>query len=186
MSEIGESSELVDELFLESVKEDEGAHRGPRWHRQVALSSLVLALLAALGGLLAGITAHESLLERTQEVIAVSRLEGDRVSIEVLRAKHEILSSLGEPVPSAEIARIEAYEEEARELGREATLEEVQARITDYAHLVLAVAVTVLSVGITLGGMAVVVEEKWLWAAGMAIGSVGTLGLAWGIVGMLV
>ena len=185
MSEIGETSELVDELVMESVKEDEGTHKSPNWHRQVALSSLVLALLTALGGLLAGMTAHEALLERTKEIIDVSRLEGDRVSVEVLRTKHEILASLEQPVDPAEIALIQAYEEEARELEMEARLEETQAQLTGYTHLVLAIAVTVLSVGITLSGMAVVVEEKRLWLAGMIIGAAGALGLAYGIVVML-
>jgi hypothetical protein len=185
VSEIGESSELIDELFMESVQGDEGAHKSPSWHKQVALSSLILAVLAALGGLLAGITAHESLFERTQEIIAVSRLEGDRVSVEVLRAKHEILAGLGEPVDPAEIAQIQAYEEEARELEREAGREEEQAQATGYSHLVLAIAVTVLSVGITLSGMAVVVDERWLWVAGMAIGACGILGLILGIISTL-
>jgi hypothetical protein len=185
VSEIGESSELIDELVMESVKEDEGRHKSPRWHRQVALTSLVLALLTALGGLLAGMTAHEALLERTKEIIEVSRLEGDRVSIEVLEAKHEILASLGETVDPAEIAQIQAYQEEARVLEMEARLEEALAQRTGYTHLVLAIAVTVLSVGITLSGMAVVVEEKRLWLAGMIIGGAGALGLAYGILVML-
>lgn len=182
MSEIGESSELVDELVMETVKGEEGTHRAPKWYRQVALTSLVLALLTALGGLLAGMTAHEALLERTKEIIDVSRLEGDRISVEVLQSKHEILTSLEQQVDPGEVALIQAYEEEARELSREAMREEGQTQAIGSAHLVLAVAVTVLSVGITLSGMAVVVEERGLWIAGMVIGAVGALGLAVGIV----
>ena len=181
MSEIGESTELVEELVLESVKEDAGAHKSPRWHKRVALTSLVLALLTALGGLLAGMTAHESLLERTREIIDISRAETDRISVEVLQAKHEILASLGESVDPAEIALLEAYEEEQQELMMEAALEEAQTQVTGYTHLVLAIAVTVLSVGITLGGMAVVVEERLLWIAGLIIGLIGMVGLAFGI-----
>jgi hypothetical protein len=185
VSEIGESSELIDELVMESAKEDKGAHKSPSWHRQVALSSLVLALFTALGGLLAGMTAHEALIERTKEIMEVSRLEGDRVSVEVLRAKHDILASLGQPVDPAEVAQIQDYEEEERRFEREAGLEEAVTQETGYTHLVLAIAVTILSVGITLCGMAVVVEEKRLWIAGMIIGAVGALGLAFGILTML-
>ena len=185
MSEIGESTELVEELVMELAKEDELGHRAPKWHKKVALTSLVLALLAALGGLLAGMTAHESLLERTKEIIDVSRLEGDRISVEVLQAKHEILTTLGETVDPAEIDLIQAYEEEQAELSTEAAIEEAQIQITGYTHLVLAIAVTVLSVGITLGGMAVVVEERYLWIVGMVIGLVGVVGLAFGVFVML-
>ena len=181
MSEIGEATELVEELVMESVKEDEAGPRSPRWHKYVALTSLVLALLTALGGLLAGMTAHEALLERTKEIIDVSRAETDRISVEVLQAKHEILASLGEAVDPAEVALLEAYEEEQQELMMEAALEEAQTQLTGYTHLVLAIAVTVLSVGITLGGMAVVVEERSLWIAGLIIGLIGMVGLAFGI-----
>jgi len=55
-------------------------------------------------------------------------------------------------------------------------------QVVDHANNVLAIAVTVLSVGITLSGMAVVVEEKRLWLAGLIIGAGGVLALALGIV----
>jgi hypothetical protein len=55
-------------------------------------------------------------------------------------------------------------------LVTEAALGEAETQLTGYTHLVLAVAVTVLSVGITLGGMAVVVEERSLWIVGLGLG----------------
>jgi hypothetical protein len=186
VSEIGESAELIDELFMESVKADKAKPKSPAWYRQVALSSLVLALLTALGGLLAGVTGQEVLLKRTQEIIELSRLEGDRVSVEVMKAKHEILVSLGQARDPGEIALVRAYEEQERELGRDARREELQVQAVDHANNVLAIAVTVLSVGITLSGMAVVVEEKRLWLAGLIIGAGGVLALALGIVMTLI
>lgn len=186
MSEIGESTELAEELFLESTKEDAGGHKAPRWHKRVALTSLVLALMAALGGLLAGMTAHESLLERTKEIIDFSRAETDRISAEVLQAKHEILINLGQEPDPVEVAELEAFEEDAQERELEATLEEAETQLTGYTHLVLAIAVTILSVGITLGGMAVVVEERSLWIAGLVIGLVGAVGLGLGVYMMFV
>jgi hypothetical protein len=181
VSELGGSAELVDELILEATKEGEAGRESPRWHKLVALSTLVLALLTAVGALLAGITAHEAVLERTEQAIEVSVLEGDRVTVEVLKAKHEILSSLGEAPDPYEIALIEAYEEQMAELFEETAYEEGRVEEASSAHLILAVAVTVLSIGITLCGMSVVIEQKWLWIAGLAIGLVGAVGLAIGI-----
>lgn len=180
MSELGESAELVDELILEATKEDEAGREGPRWHKLVALSTLVLALLTAVDALLAGITAHEAVLERTEEAIEVSVLEGDRVTVEVLKAKHEILSSLGEARDPDEIALIEAHEEQMAELLKETAHEEGLVKEASSARLILAIAVTVLSLGITLCGMSTVVELKWLWIAGLAIGLAGAVGLAIG------
>jgi hypothetical protein len=49
----------------------------------------------------------------------------------------------------------------------------------------LAIAVMLFSMGIMLSGMAVVVEDKRLWVAGLAIGAGGFLGLVLGVVRML-
>ena len=184
MSESGVSSELVDELVMESVKEDE-AHRGPKWHRQVALSSLILALLAALSGLLAGLTASQELHVRTQEIMDVTRLESERIHVQVLRTKQELLDSLGRTLDPDELAQIRAYEDEVEALREELAAEETRDERAGSTHLILAIAVLLLSVGITLGGMAIVVEEKRLWYAGLIVGVGGFLGLVLGVVRML-
>ena len=184
MSDSGIQSELVDEFVMESAKED-ARHQGPKWHRQVALSSLVLALLAALAGLLAGLTASQELHVRTQEIMEVTRLESERIHVEVLRTKHELLDSLGRAANADELAQIQAFEQELEALGAELVAEERQDQRAGNTHLILAIAVLLLSVGITLGGMAIVVEEKLLWYAGLVVGVAGILGLVLGIVRML-
>ena len=184
MSESESSAELVDELVMESIKEDE-AGKSPRWHRQVALSSLVLALLAALTGLLAGLTASQELHIRTQEIMEVTLRENERVNVQVLKAKHELLEELGRTVDPDELAQVQAFEKEIETLAAELVAEERQDERTGNAHLILAIAVLLLSVGITLSGMAIVVEEKLLWYAGLVVGAAGIVGLVLGIVQML-
>ncbi|MFP6646159.1 MAG: hypothetical protein VCF24_21755 [Candidatus Latescibacterota bacterium] len=55
----------------------------------VALTAIILALFSSVGVLLAGITST-SLMERTEEILELSKLEGDRLHIEVLRSKHDV------------------------------------------------------------------------------------------------
>ena len=50
------------------------------------------------GSRLAGITSNESLMERTEEILDLSKLESDRLHIEVLRLKHDLLRSVDKPV----------------------------------------------------------------------------------------
>ena len=166
------------------MKEDE-AGKGPRWHKQVALSSLVLALLAALAGLLAGLTASQELHIRTQEIMELTLRENERVNVQVLKTKHELLEGLGRTVDPAELAQVQAFEEEIETLASELVVEERQDERIGSTHLILAIAVMLLSVGITLGGMAIVVEEKFLWYAGLVVGAGGILGLVLGVVRML-
>lgn len=185
MSDLTEITQTAQDAITEEVgsKEVGGVH--PEWHKQVAFTTLIMALLAALGGMLAGISVHQAFVERTKEIIEMSSLEGDRLYVETLKTKHEILVVLGETPDPAEIESMVAFEKELRELEAGAARDEALAATTGNAHVIFAIAVTLLSVGITLGGMAVVVERKWLWFAGLVVGTAGVLGVGVGIALML-
>lgn len=185
MSELTEITDMAEDAIIEAVRSEGTRPEHPRWHKPVALTTMIMALLAALGGLLAGITASESLFERTREIIEVSTLEGDRVCVETLKSKHEILTSLGETPDPAEIKRVAAFEGEMRELEAGTARDEALALATANTSMIFAIAVTLLSLGITLGGMAVVIERKWLWAAGLAFGAAGAAGVGLGILSMV-
>ncbi|NIV29597.1 MAG: DUF4337 family protein [Anaerolineae bacterium] len=111
--------------------------------------------------------------------------ENERVNVQVLKAKHELLEGLGRAVDPDELAQVQAFEQEIEALAAELVAEERQDERTSGTHLILAIAVMLLSVGITLGGMAIVVEEKFLWYAGLVVGAAGILGLILGVVRML-
>jgi hypothetical protein len=185
MSEMMETSDTAQDAILEAVEAKEVGEEHPRWHKQVALTTLVMALLAALGALLAGRTANEALLGRTEEIIQMSRLESDRLCVETLRSKHEILLALGETPDQAEVERVEAFERETRELETEAAREEALALSSASAHQIFAIGVTMLSLGITLGGMAIVVEHRYLWYVGLLFGALGVLTVGLGTVTIL-
>jgi hypothetical protein len=186
VSELGaEAAIMASELVQEEMKEGEGGHRSPRWHTWVAMSTMAMALVTALGALLAGITAHETLMERTQEAIDISIAENDQVSIEVLLAKVEILESLGYPINPADLARIDSYEEEFRERKAAAVEDEAAVSALNFPHLILAISVTLLSIGITMSGMAVIVDKRYLWLSGVVFGVLGSIGVGIGIANMV-
>ena len=66
MTEYGGASEIAGEMALEEL--GEGV---PSWYRGVALTILALSVVTATAALLAGMTAHETLLDRTEEIIDV-------------------------------------------------------------------------------------------------------------------
>jgi hypothetical protein len=185
VTELGETTETVNELVMETAQADEKSVAQTEWHRQVAMSTLLLALITAVGALLAGITAHEALLEGTKEVIDISIIENDRVSVDVLKAKVDIINELGGTPKTSDLALIHAYEEEIRTLEEVAALEESIVQTSTATHLILAVAVTLLSVGITLSGMSIIVGQKFLWLAGLIFGILGSLGVVMGVFNMV-
>ncbi len=180
--------ESATEHAHETIHEHAAGHGGrstPRWHTYVALSTLAMALLSALAALMAALSAHESLLERTQEIVDLVALETDRIEIEVLRSKHDILHQFEVTPSAAELSRIRAYERDAAILSDRTTDEEAMVRASNRAHIVFAIAVTLLSVGITLGGMALISEQRYLWIIGLVFGVAGTLSVAAGFRTML-
>jgi len=180
MSESFDAAEVVNELALEEVNAGQ-PHKQPMWVRLVALSTLVMALFTAVGALLAGMTAHEALLDRTEEIIEVTISENDRLAVEVLRAKVDILAELGQPADAADLALIEAYEAESKVFHQNAAAEESRIQSIGVTHLLLAVAVATLSVGISVSGMAIIVNQRYLWVAGLVFGIAGSIGVLYGI-----
>jgi hypothetical protein len=65
-------------------------------------------------------------------------------------------------------------------LTEEVSREESLVRETTHAHLVFAVAVTLLSIGITLGGMAIIARQRFLWIIGLVFGLAGAVSVALG------
>lgn len=185
MTELTEVTETAQDAVTEAIESPVVGPEEPRWHDHVALTTLIMALLAALGGLLAGMTAHEALLERTEEIIGMSSLEGDRLSAETLKSKHEILIALGRTPDPAEVERVAAIEQGMQEPQASTARKETLAVAASQTHLICAIAVTLLSLGITLGGMAVVVERKVLWTVGLFVGAAGAVGVGIGVLSML-
>ena len=85
-------------------------------------------------------------MERTEEILELSKLEGDRLHIEVLRSKHDVLRSLEKPVDDRELERIREYETEAAVLSANIAREEMQVGIANEKHAIFALGVTLLSI----------------------------------------
>lgn len=170
MTEYGESAEVAAELALEE------AERGqPSWFRGVAFTTLILSIAAATAALIAGMTAHESLLSRTEEIVDLTKAESELVIVSILVSKHDVLTAVGQTPDPDEVARIEEFEAEAERLEAEAEELEQEATETGSIHLIAALSATLFAVAIAVTGLSAIVRMKWLWLAGGAIGVVGVV-----------
>jgi hypothetical protein len=180
MAEYGESAEIAAELALEDI-----SGNVPGWYRGVAFTILVLSVVTALAALLAGMAAHETLLDRTEEIIDVSVAETDQLTVEILRTKHELQVALGVPVDAEEIAEIDRMEAEAELYEEEAVEAEASALGAASNHLLLAIAATIAAIAIAVTGLAPIVFQRWLWIVGIVIGSTATAILVVGVIRIL-
>lgn len=168
MSEFEEAAEVGKDILREEAAEAPSENM-PRWIVLTALSTLVMALFSAVGALMAGITANEALLGRTTEILEAVNRDRDQLEVEILATKHDILSALNQPVDDGERKLVSQIREATKEIAEdELVVSEVM-----HKHETFAIGVTLLSIAITLSGMAVVTRRPPIWHVGLVIGVVG-------------
>lgn len=183
-SEFEETAEAAhDQIKEKSLKE--GGEEKPQWIDWVAISTMAMAIFTALGALLAGITANEMMVNRTKEILEFAQMETDRIEIELLKSKHEILTSLGVTVDDSEIERIRKNKREFEEMKADVEAVESEARKRIYEHELFAIGATLLSIAITLCGVSVVVMQKKIWAIGLVVSVIGVGFIGMGIYSMI-
>ena len=78
VSEFEETAKAAHDLIKEELLEEAGEGKS-QWIDWVSISTMVMALLAALGALLSGITANEMMVDRTKEILEFAQMETDRI-----------------------------------------------------------------------------------------------------------
>ena len=179
VSELEESAAAAKDLIMEELHM-ERAHS--KWTSQLAFSSMIMALLAAVSALLAGITANDSMIQRTTELLEASRLNEIQLSIEVAKSKHEILTSLGKSPDDAEVEKFRASE---AIMKANMEIEESRVEKTVYEHELFAIGTTLLSMAITLSGLSIVTRRRSLWSVGLVFSAIGVGFVGWGVYTMI-
>ena len=181
-SEYLESAEFSQEEIFEELEHD--GHKGPPWIKRVGLSTMIMASLVAIGALMAGITANELIIKRTEEILEAHQLSTDQLQIEVLKSKHAVLSSMGQTPESDEVDQILLFEKsrEAELVKEELREDEAEVRSTLEAHEIFAISVTLLSIALTLSGVAILYRKKGIWFFGLGIGAIGTAFMVLGLI----
>ena len=78
VSELQESAEAANDLILEEIQEERA---NSKWTSHLAFSTMVMAMVAAVGALLAGITANQAMIQSTSELLVASKLSEDELTI---------------------------------------------------------------------------------------------------------
>jgi hypothetical protein len=182
MEEIEVPTEHLNEEIQEGAEE-----KKERWVLYLALSTAFMAVLAAVGGLLAGHHANEALIERVKASDQWSFYQAKNLKQEIAANTDQILHALSagkltgnEPVPdhSKDIARYEKEKEGIKEKAQEAERES-EAHLGK--HVPLARAVTAFQIAIAISAIAVLTRRKILWYGGLLLTAVGIVFLILGI-----
>jgi len=181
-----ETPEVETDKLREAVQE-ELEREGGRFLRRIALTTAVLAAVAAIAALQAGSTANEALVLKTE----AARLQAEAsdqwayyqakgIKLAVAQATEAPWQAQGKRPPADLLAKEQRYaadqeESKAKAEGLERQRDE-RSREADHLlhqHHGFANAVALFQVAIALGALAALTRNHAIWVASLSLGAVG-------------
>jgi hypothetical protein len=177
-----EEIEIPTEHLHEEIQEKAGEQK-ERWTLYVALSTALMAVLAAVAGLLAGHHANEALIERTKASDQWNFYQSKNLKQEIAINTDQILHALGKtdtPTKdhSADIAR---YDKEKAAIKKEAEEDEKSSEDHLAKHVPLASAVTAFQIAIAISAISILTRRKRLWFGSLLLTVIGIVFLITGL-----
>jgi hypothetical protein len=168
-----EEAEVPLEHLHEQVKET-AEHSGDRWLSWVALSTAILAVLAAIAGLLSGEHANEAMMNQIESSDQWNYYQAKSIKASVLDAK---MSLSGAPNESDQSKR-DRYEKEQEEIKSDAEHKEAAAKSNFHKHEVFARGVTMFQIAIAIAAISALTRRRKFWIVSLLFGGVGCVFLA--------
>jgi hypothetical protein len=140
----------------------------------VALSTALLAALAAVTALLSGMNANEALIDRVTSSDSWSEFQANSVKLSILEADADLIKLNDKPVPSRFTEKMNKYKGEKERLSVKAKAEEESYRQRLERHENLARGVTMFQIAISIAAIAALTKRRWFWYMGLGFGAVGT------------
>jgi Domain of unknown function (DUF4337) len=181
-----ETPEVDTEKLREAVQE-ELEREGGSFLRRIALTTAVLAAIAAIAALKAGSTANEALVLKTE----AARLQAEAsdqwayyqakgIKLAVAQATEAPWRSLGKRPPADLLEKERRYAAEQDDIKAKAVVLEGErdARSREADHLLhqhhgFANSVALFQVAIALGALAALTRNRAIWVASLSLGGVG-------------
>jgi Pyruvate/2-oxoacid:ferredoxin oxidoreductase gamma subunit len=168
------------EVPLENLHEEihhRAEHGGEKWIGWVALSTALLAVLAAVAGLLSGMHANEAMMSQIEASDQWAYYQAKGVKAAVLDAK----MSLGNNPTEEDRAKAERYQEEQQEIQKEANAKQDEAKSNFHQHEVLARGVTMFQIAIAIAAISALTKRPPFWIVSLLFGIAGCVFLALGL-----
>ena len=167
------------EVPLENLHEEihhHAEHSGEKWISGVALSTAILAVLAAITGLLSGMHANEAMMSQIESSDQWAYYQAKGIKAAVLDAK----MSLSGTIAGDDRTKAERYQDEQKEIQKEATDKQNEAKSHFHQHEVLARGVTMFQIAIAIAAISALTKKRRFWIVSLLFGVAGCVFLALG------
>ena len=180
--DLTESAETALEAVLDRASEDDDPARD--WKDWASISTMVMALLSAVGGMMAGHSGNEAMIGK-QELIT-DRIDRNQAQLrlEILQTRMLLMQSSGQPLDEQIKQTAETLEQQLESVYEEVYEEERETTISLQAHELFSLGTTLLSAAITITGMSIVIRRQALWLLGGIVSCFGAAAIVFGFVAM--
>src|SRR4051795_3071908 len=170
-----EEAEVPLENLHEHVQES-AEHSREAWISWVALSTAILAVLAAIAGLLSGKHANEAMMSQIQASDQWAYYQAKSIKASVLDAKMTLTAT----ATDKDREKAAQYEEQQAEIKREAEQLQGEARANFHKHEVFARGVTMFQIAIAIAAISALTKRRRYWFVSMILGGIGCVFLVLG------
>src|SRR5437879_8788483 len=172
-----EAPEVPTEHLHEEIHHGVSQH-GERWTLGVALSSALLASLAAVASMSAGHYATEAMTRQMESANQWSYFQSKSIKEAQLKSKMELLDALGRPAAEADKRKAEEYAHEKEQIQTRAEQLGKESKHYLHTHHILARSVTMFQIALASGAISVLTRRRAFWLLSLAFGAVGILFVA--------
>jgi Domain of unknown function (DUF4337) len=165
-----EEAEVPLEHLHDQVKET-AEHSNATWISWVALSTAILAVLAAIAGLLSGQHVNEAVMNQIEASNQWNYYQAKSIKASVLDAKMSLAGGHDE----ADRAKRDRYEKEQEEIKSEAERKEAAAKSNFHKHEVFARGVTMFQIAIAIAAISALTKRPKFWIVSLLFGVVGCM-----------
>jgi Domain of unknown function (DUF4337) len=144
-------------------------HGGEVWISWVALSTAMLAVFAAITGLLSGKHANEAMMNQIEASDQWSYYQAKSIKAALLDAK----MSLAAVTDEKDRAKAARYEEEQTEIKSEAERKQSVAKSNFHRHEVYARGVTMFQIAIAVAAISALTKKRRFWLVSLLFGVAG-------------
>jgi hypothetical protein len=163
-----EESEVPLEHLQEHVHHS-AEHSRERWISWVALSTAILAVLAAIAALLSGRHVNEAMMNQIEASDQWNYYQAKGIKAAVLDAKMSLSGASNE----SDQSKRDRYEKEQEKIKSEAEQKEAAAKSNFHKHEVFAGGVTMFQIAIAIAAISALTRKRRFWIVSLLFGVVG-------------
>jgi len=167
-----ESEESIKHL-QEELKEKASEARD-HFLTRIALTTAIIAALAAITSYLAGERADEALANQIRSSDQWAYYQAESIKDIILFSKRELMETLAGKSPSpADVEKQSKYKKKMEEIRKKAEEEQKESTVALEQKKTLANGVTMFQISIAIGAISAITRKKGLWVGSLAFGAVG-------------